>query len=46
MADGIITRDAEERLRTFRNRLALENSAADQGALDKLDQAGVGRVPP
>ena len=29
MSDGIITHDEEERLRTFRDRLALENSAAD-----------------
>ena len=33
MADGILTRDEEECLRAFRDRLALENSAADQGAL-------------
>ena len=44
MADGIITRDEEVRLRAFRNRLALENSAADQGALAELDQAGADRV--
>ena len=44
MADGIITRDEEERLRTFRDRLALENSAAGQGALAELDQAGADRV--
>ena len=44
MADGIITRDEEERLRAFRDRLALENSAADQGALARLDQAGADRV--
>ena len=28
MSDGIITRDEEERFRAFRDRLALENSAA------------------
>ena len=44
MADGIITRDEEERLRVFRDRLALENSAADQGALAELDRAGADRV--
>ena len=44
MADGIITRDEEERLRAFRDRLALENSAADQGTLARLDQAGADRV--
>ena len=44
MADGILTRDEEERLRAFRDRLALENSAADQGALAELDRAGADRV--
>ena len=40
MADGILARDEEERLRAFRDRLALENSAADQGALAELDGPG------
>ena len=44
MADGILTRDEEERLRAFRDRLALENSTADQGAMSELDRAGAGRV--
>ena len=44
MSDGILTRDEEERLRTFRDRLALENSPADQGALAELDRAGADRV--
>ena len=44
MADGILTRGEEERLRAFRDRLALENSAADQGALADLDRAGADRV--
>ena len=44
MADGILTRDEEERLRALRDRLALENSAADQGALPELDRAGADRV--
>ena len=44
MSDGILTRDEEERLRAFRDRLALETSAADQGALDELDRAGADRV--
>ena len=44
MADGILTRDEEERLRAFRDRLALENSAADQGAMSELDRAGADRV--
>ena len=37
MSDGIITRDEEERLRAFRDRLALETSAADQGTLARLN---------
>ena len=44
MSDGIITRDKEQRLHAFRDRLALENSAADQGALAELERAGVDRV--
>ena len=44
MSDGIITREEEERLRAFRDRLALENRAADQGALSELDRAGADRV--
>ena len=43
MSDGIITRDEEERLRAFRDRLALETSAADQGTLAELDRAGADR---
>ena len=35
MADGIITREEEERLRAFQDHLALENSAADQGYLER-----------
>ena len=44
MADGILTRDEEERLRAFQDRLALGSSAADQGALSELDRAGADRV--
>ena len=44
MTDGMITRDEEERLRAFRDRLALQNSAADQGVLAELDRAGANRV--
>ena len=44
MADGIVTRDEEERLRAFWDRLALENSAADHGTLAELDRAGADRV--
>ena len=44
MSDGILTRDEEERLRAFRDRLALESSAADQGSLAELDRAGADRV--
>ena len=40
MSDGILTRDEEERLRAFRDRLALESGAADQGLLAELDRAG------
>ena len=44
MSDGIITRDEEERLRTFRDRLALENSVADPNSLAELDWTGPGRT--
>ena len=44
MSDGILTRDEETNLRDFRDRLALENSAADQGALAQLDRSGADRV--
>ena len=44
MSDGIITRDEEERLRAFRDRLALESSSADQGVLAELDRSGADRV--
>ena len=44
MSDGILTRDEEERLRTFRDRLVLENSAADPNSLAELDLAGADRV--
>ena len=44
MTDGIITRDEEERLRAFRDHLALENRAADPGSLAELDRAGANRV--
>ena len=44
MSDGIITRDEDERLRTFRDRLALENSTADPNSLAELDWTGPGRT--
>ena len=44
MSDGILTRDEEERLRAFRDRLALESGAADQGLLAELDRAGADQV--
>ena len=44
MADGIITRDEEERLRAFRDRLALEDQGADPDSLTELDRAGADRV--
>ena len=33
MSNGILTRQEEERLRTFRDNLALENSSADSKTL-------------
>ena len=36
MSDGILTRQEEERLRTFRDNLALENSSADSKTLATL----------
>jgi hypothetical protein len=44
MTDGIISRDEEERLRAFRDRLALENSTADPGSVAELDRASADRV--
>ena len=44
MTDGIITRDEEERLRAFRDRLALESSSADRSELSELDRTGPGRT--
>ena len=39
MSDGILTRQEEEQLRTFRDRLALEDSAGDSKTLATLDRA-------
>ena len=39
MSNGILNRDEEERLRAFRDRLALEDSAADSKPLATLDRA-------
>ena len=44
MSHGILARHEAERLRTFRDRLALENSAADPNSLAELDRAGADRV--
>ena len=44
MSDGILTRQEEERLRTFRDNLALENSAADSKTLGTLDRASSDRL--
>ena len=44
MSDGILTRQEEERLRTFPDRLALEDSAADSKTLATLDQASPDRI--
>ena len=44
MSDGILTRDEEERLRTFRDSLALEDSAPDSKTLATLDSASSDRI--
>ena len=44
MSDGILTRQEEERLRTFRDSLALEDSAADPKAITPLDRASSDRI--
>ena len=43
MSDGILTRQ-EERLRTFRDNLALENASADSKTLATLDRASSDRL--
>ena len=44
MSDGILTRQEEERLRTFRDNLALENIAGDSKTLATLDRASSDRL--
>ena len=44
MSDGILTRKEEERLRAFRDSLALEDSSADSKTLATLDRASSGRL--
>ena len=44
MSDGIISREEEERLRAFRDHLALEDNAADADAIWDLDQASGQRL--
>ena len=44
MSDGILTRQEEERLRTFRDSLALEDNAADSKTLAALDRASSDRL--
>ena len=44
MSDGIVTREEEERLRAFRDNLALEDSAADPKTLGNLDRASTDRI--
>ena len=44
MSDGILTRQEEERLRTFRDNLALENSPADSKTMATLDQTSSDRI--
>ena len=44
MSDGILTRQEEERLRTFRDNLALENNSPDSKTLATLDRASSDRL--
>ena len=44
MSDGILTTDQEERLRTFQDNLALDDSAADSKTLATLDRASSDRI--
>ena len=44
MSDGILTRQEEERLRTFRDNLALENRSSDSKTLATLDRASSDRL--
>ena len=44
MSDGILTRQEEERLRTFRDNLAVEDSSADSKTLATLDRASSDRL--
>ena len=43
-ADGIITQQAEQTLRTFRDRLALQDDSADPIAIGDLDRAAKSRL--
>ena len=44
MSDGIISRQEEERLRAFRDNLALEDQTADPKDLGALDRASTNRI--
>ena len=44
MSDGILTRQEEERVRTFRDNLALDEGAADSKTLATLDRASSDRI--
>ena len=44
LTDGIMTREDEERLRAFRDHLALRDNAADQDAIWDLEQASGHRL--
>ena len=44
MSDGILTREEEERLRTFRDSLALEDSTGDPKTISALDRASSDRI--
>ena len=44
MADGIVSQNEEARLREFRDRLALDDGAADQKAAAQLERASTDRL--
>ena len=44
MADGILSQDEEARLREFRDKLALDDGAADQKATTQLERASTDRL--
>ena len=44
MSDGIISRQEEERLQTFRDNLALEDNSADSKTISALARASTDRI--